>query len=212
MASTINVTVASWNVLADAYVRPAWFPLTPPELLTAGARTAAVVQLAGELDVDVLALQEADTALAATLTRELDGYDVRWCPKTDAKPDGCLTAVRCPWQVVAESRIVFGSAIAGHVAHLLRLAHDGVGLTVANTHVRFDTAPAAEHLGVRQVSSLLDALPPVAVVAADLNDLPGGPVRDALIEAGSSRRISRICRCWVSPSRASAASRRVTRR
>ncbi|MGA9828697.1 MAG: hypothetical protein WBQ57_10260, partial [Rhodanobacteraceae bacterium] len=53
-------SIASYNVLADAYVRPDWFPRTSPALLEPGARTAAIAERVAGLGVDIVCLQEVE--------------------------------------------------------------------------------------------------------------------------------------------------------
>ena len=188
-----HLRVASWNVLADAYIKADWFPHTGAQLLAPGARIDAVLALAVTLDADVLAFQEADPALVAAARERLDGYDVRWCPKGRGRADGCLTAVRRPWTIMAEAQHLyedsFGGPISGHVAHVLELRSDaGVAVSVANTHLRW-AAPGTTgdtHVGVRQAWQLVGLLAgkATAVIAADTNDSPDGPVRAVLRAAG----------------------------
>jgi len=185
--------VASWNVLADAYIQADWFPRSSSQMLAPGARIDAVLELAMTLDADVLAFQEADPALAHAAQERLTGYDVRWCPKGRGRADGCLSAVRGPWTITADTRHLyqdgFGGPNSGHVAHILELRNDaGDTLSVANTHLRFAApgTPADTHVGVRQARQLVNILTGKnpAVIAADTNDSPDGPVRAALRAGG----------------------------
>ena len=57
------ITVLSWNVLSDAYVRPGYFPHTEPALLAPGVRTPRIVARLVALAPDVACLQEAEPAL-----------------------------------------------------------------------------------------------------------------------------------------------------
>jgi endonuclease/exonuclease/phosphatase family metal-dependent hydrolase len=181
--------LVSWNVLADAYIRPQWFPGTSAGLLAPGARTAAILHRIRGFDADVIALQEADPALAAA-GRRLPGYRTFWAPKGRGRPDGCLTLVRDTVHVIDTRRLFYhdGPEPSGHVAHLLRLTGpDTVTVTVVNTHLTWEQPGTAsqDHTGLRQAAELVRVLHGrAAIICADLNDLPGGPVRQMLTGAG----------------------------
>jgi len=40
----VSFTIATYNVLANAYIRPAWYPRTPPGMLVAAYRGPALVR------------------------------------------------------------------------------------------------------------------------------------------------------------------------
>ena len=195
---TTHLRVATWNVLADAYVDARWFALSPPELLVRGARTTDVLKCALALDADVLGFQEAEPALYEAASRELIDYDVRWCPKGRSRPDGCLTAVRRTHRIVSEKHHLYDDASSpssyetpsGHVAHILEIESAGHRITVANTHLRWfapelDPATTPGYRQAKQLAAILAPLPR-AVITADTNDRPGGPIRALLAEAGFS--------------------------
>ena len=159
-AGMVTMTALTWNVLADAYVRPSWFPLTDPALLVPGARQAAVLAMISDLDVDVVALQEADVALVEAARTAWSDRVVLWAPKGRGRPDGCLTAVRRGLSVTSHQRVEYtdGEARSGHVAHLVTIATAVGSVTFANTHLRWspDDAPGSVH--VEQIAELVDLL------------------------------------------------------
>lgn len=175
------VRITSWNVLADAYVRPDWFPQADPAVLVPGARRKPIARLIDESLSDVVALQEAEADL-------LDELSKRWvvlrAPKGRSKPDGCALLVADGWRVLEHLVHHYrdGSGHVAQVAHLLSPA--GQSLVVANTYLRW--SPAPDSTGLKQVTEMLALLPAVGpvVVCADLNALPGDPVRTVLHEAG----------------------------
>jgi predicted kinase len=57
-----QLRVATLNILADCWVKPAWYPTTPPAALELSARLALAARLLLEIDADVVCLQEATTA------------------------------------------------------------------------------------------------------------------------------------------------------
>ena len=53
-------TFATWNILATAYIRPAWYPRTPRNILDPLWRVPALVRYAQEMGMDILCLQEVE--------------------------------------------------------------------------------------------------------------------------------------------------------
>ena len=72
----------SWNVLADAYIRPEYHRAVEPELLESGARTAAIAELVTDSEADIACLQEVEPSLLHVLA----GWEVHRVPKR-GKPD-----------------------------------------------------------------------------------------------------------------------------
>src|SRR5260370_37705094 len=89
-------TVAMWNVLATAYIRPEYYPGTPPEVLDAASRVPALVRCANSLGVGILCMQEVEREVFAALEAGLGemGYDGRYALKGRQRPDGCATFFR----------------------------------------------------------------------------------------------------------------------
>ncbi|MDP2344309.1 MAG: endonuclease/exonuclease/phosphatase family protein [Deltaproteobacteria bacterium] len=192
-----TLALASWNVLADSYVQPRFFPHTPPALLEPVARRARVVQRAREFDVDVLCLQEVEPVMLAALRASFQpGHRALYVGKT-GKPDGCAILVRDTIAVKHEQTLRFvdgdGSRPdTGHVALLLVLEHEGATFGVATTHLKWHPAetPPAEHTGLRQVTQLLAAVDGLRagcaawILCGDLNAPAGSNVVDAVDAAG----------------------------
>ena len=61
----MNLRILSWNVLADAYLSYGDYSGADPFLLVRGARTSQILEVATSYGADVIALQEADIALAS---------------------------------------------------------------------------------------------------------------------------------------------------
>jgi mRNA deadenylase 3'-5' endonuclease subunit Ccr4 len=192
--------IATWNVLANDYIRPEWYPGVGPEFLDPARRVAAVAARAAALDADVLCLQEVERDVFAALDRQLGpwGYEGRYEKKGKGRPDGCasffrrgLFALRGTQRLEYRDR---GAAPedSGHIALLLALEYQGHLLGVANTHVRWDRpgTPREAQVGFRQVSELLEAcerfLPRCAgwVVCGDFNRTPGDDAVAAMRQAG----------------------------
>jgi len=184
-----SFSVASYNILADAYSRPAWFVHCRPEHLDPGWRRGALAAHVAALDADVVCLQEVEPASFGALDLRLGraGYAGHLALKGGGRPDGCATFFRTDVFPAGEVRPLYyadgrgGAPDSGHVALLAVLTHaSGQTLTVANTHLRWDEPGRAreEHVGRRQASLLLDALADAfageaAIVCGDLNVTPG---------------------------------------
>jgi len=153
----MDLRVATWNVLCDAYVEPEYFPHTPAAILDPDRRRAALLDRIRSLDVDILCLQEVDAGLAAAIRAV--GLDGRYAPKGGGKPDGCATVSRLP--VRSERTLAYADG-SGHVALFVEL--DGV--TVANTHLKWDPEGTR---GARQIAELLEGRPERFIVCGDFN-------------------------------------------
>lgn len=180
----------SWNVLADAYVRPAYYPAVPPALLRPGARTQAIADLIEASDADVACLQEVEPPVLRALAR----WDVRHAPKA-GKPDGCVIAARRGAVIEEVRTLAFADGApdredSGHVALIAIVSIAGARVQIATTHLRWDrpgTAPA-DRWAVRQARALIAALDPSpelpAIVCGDLNVEPDDEAYAMLRAAG----------------------------
>jgi endonuclease/exonuclease/phosphatase family metal-dependent hydrolase len=196
----MSFSVASYNVLADSYVKPDRYPGVPPGLLDPRHRTVALVRHVAALAADVVCLQEVEegayTALADVLAPA--GYAGYRLQKGAGKPDGCATFVRAAAfdvQGLREVRYADGqgsAADSGHVALLHLLAQAGRPVGVANTHLKWDRreTPADRRFGPRQIRQLLDEIQALAarcrtwVVCGDFNATADSDVVRALTAAG----------------------------
>src|SRR6266540_1538606 len=89
-------TLATWNILATAYIRPAWYPRTPRQVLDPAWRVPALVRHARELGTDILCLQEVERDVFAALQAGLAGlgYSATHAMKGGNRPDGCAVFFR----------------------------------------------------------------------------------------------------------------------
>ena len=80
-------SLCTWNILATSYIRPEYYPNTPPAILDPGWRLPALVRRARELQADILCLQEVEAASFATLRSGLEpqGYAGRLAMKGGRK-------------------------------------------------------------------------------------------------------------------------------
>jgi mRNA deadenylase 3'-5' endonuclease subunit Ccr4 len=164
----MSFTVATYNVLATAYIKSQWYPGVPEHLLRPETRVPALVRHLEAFGADVLCLQEVEPDVFAVLRDRLGplGYAGHYEQKGRNRPDGCATFVRTEIFAVRHARRLEyrdresgPEAHSGHVALMLALEWDGQFLGVANTHVRWvapDT-PRDEQVGFRQVAELIAA-------------------------------------------------------
>jgi len=179
-----ELRVVTWNVLADAYLRPDWFPNLPERSFRPGARADQVVEAISRIGADVVALQEAEPELVRRLEDAGIGM-VLWCKKGLDRPDGCAMVVRDPWLVDNVTRIDYRAPRNGHVAQVVHVRSGPTTIVVANTHLKGDDHhPPAVRISAIEAEELVGALSGPAIVLADTNDLPGGPARLVFQDAG----------------------------
>ncbi|MCC6554158.1 MAG: endonuclease/exonuclease/phosphatase family protein [Polyangiaceae bacterium] len=179
--------VVSYNILADAYLRPEYFPHTPPEILDPARRRAAMIERLVSLSADVYCLQEVEEPMYRALAAALPGHERRFAQKSGKKVDGCATFWR--GLSLASERTLRYADETGHVALLLTL-EDAAGrrLGVANTHLKWEPldAPPESRVALGQVRQLLGALDPGGgvewIACGDFNATPdSGILREAAL-------------------------------
>lgn len=171
---------ATFNVLADAYIGYGDYSHTTPELLHPGARQPHIVRQINNLGADIIGLQEADQSLVEVFEGD-KRWQTFWLPKGRNKPDGCLTLVDKSVDIT-EYRPNSYDDDSGHVFQIIQIGM----LAVANTHIKWARVDDVQHIGVSQTKQLLKALSSheLALILADCNDQPDGPVRTLVQEAG----------------------------
>lgn len=187
--------LATYNVLATAYVEPEWYRDVPSELLEPARRRAAVVARLEAIDADVWCFQEVEAEVAEALTASLTarGYQGRWQRKGRGRPDGCATFWRNATLLEASTLYyddaVGGGVASGHLALLTRIDLGGRELGVVNTHLKWDEPgkPPGDRWCVRQARALsrwLTGAPRDLVVCGDLNVTAHDVVVEELTLAG----------------------------
>jgi mRNA deadenylase 3'-5' endonuclease subunit Ccr4 len=195
-----SLSVASYNILASAYIPYARYQRTPQIVLDPAWRIPALVQHVANLGTDVLCLQEVELESFAALKSRLNsiGYEAQYARKTGGKPDGCATFYRQSSCELMAARVIEyadgaqGQTNSGHIALivLLRVAGRVVGL--ANTHLSWDppgTASTAK-VGYRQTLQLLNesrAMMPACdgwLICGDLNTTPDSEIIRTLQHTG----------------------------
>ena len=196
----MSFTLTSYNVLASGYIKPSFYPRTPPDALKPAWRIPALVKRVVNLGSDVLCLQEVDLDTLAALRAALEplgyvGHDAR---KGLGKPDGCSTFFRADrFKLKHAQRLEYadGNGLepdSGHVALVVALEFEGRTVGVANTHLKWD-APGTtleQRRGYRQIGQWLnerEELAPDAdawVVCGDFNVTPENELITRLQAAG----------------------------
>lgn len=171
---------ATFNVLADAYISYGDYNHTNPKLLTPGARLDYLIQQVNGLEADVVGLQEAERSLVEAFEQD-EKWQTLWTPKGHNKPDGCLTLVKSDVEIANHQSFSYDDE-SGHVFQITQIGQ----LAVANTHIKWAPMNDPHHIGVSQTRQLLDTLEheQPAIILADCNDQPGGPVQTLVQEAG----------------------------
>jgi endonuclease/exonuclease/phosphatase family metal-dependent hydrolase len=177
-------SIASYNLLADAYMNPAWYPRTPPEVMAPAHRWPALAERIARLGADVVCLQEVQhgsyRAIHARLT-DL-GYEGVFIRKGAGKPDGCATFVRTDGGGLGEVKAIHyadgrGTPDSGHLVLVVLVERERHPIAVANTHLKWHApgAPPEQQWARRQIEEFLAARatftpPPDAwVICGDFN-------------------------------------------
>jgi len=191
-----SFTVATYNILADAYIRPERYPRCDPKLFASATRRPRLVERIIGLDADVVCLQEAEYGAFAAIDEALRprGYAGRWAHKGRGKPDGCATFVRAPFACLESRVLVFddghlADGPSGHVALKTLVGRNDWAVTIVNTHLKWDApdAPPERRYGLTQAAALLDGMLTSAfpvVVCGDFNAEPSSPLLEAFGRGG----------------------------
>ncbi len=190
-----SLRIATYNVLADAYLDPAWFTYVDPAALDPPLRRERLTTRIAGLDADLVCLQEVEPDCFAQLRDALAarGYTGVFARKGRGRADGCACFLRDEGvRLLASDAFHYRDAAAGSEdsGHLALVCHVECALGrihVANTHLRWapDDAEPAMHVGWRQVRDLLDRRigprPERWVVCGDLNGtVESAPIRELL--------------------------------
>ena len=171
---------ASFNVLADSYTEYADYSHSDPNLMQKNARIDRIVQLIDGLNVDIIGLQEVEEPLRFAL-EATNQWQLFWSPKEQEKPDGCLMLVKNDLEVDSFNTFPYSDK-SGHIMQKISIG----GIVFANTHIKWCSPKNPEQLGVGQATELVQHVSSEnsAVIFADCNDRPNGPVRQVIKDAG----------------------------
>lgn len=156
-----TVTVVTYNVLAQAYVRPERYPYTAPEDLEPDVRRRRLLERIAAFDADVLCLQEVEPDIHEAIAERLgEDYQGVHAPR-HRRPDGCsVFARRRPLTWEHHEVLHYAAHDPGddQLALITMLRHGETTLAIASTHLRWqpDHVSPDAHIGRRQLSELLD--------------------------------------------------------
>jgi len=185
-----SFTIVSWNLLADSYVKPEYFPHTSPALLEPAARRERLVRRLGELaadGADVLCLQEVEPEVFAMAERALAGFAGHYTSKVN-KPDGCAIFARRTLGAITFRELAYRDG-TGHIALAAAIADGARTTSIATTHLKWQAhdVPPETRLGRGELLELFDAWGADGerwVVCGDLNAPSDSPVLEVAYARG----------------------------
>jgi mRNA deadenylase 3'-5' endonuclease subunit Ccr4 len=195
----VSFTLASYNVLADSYIKLEYYPRTPREHLDPAWRRPALVEHVAHLDPDILCLQEVERATFEAIRARLSTHTGEYAPKLGRKPDGCALFFRKgAFELVSWEKRPYRDE-TGHVALLAKLTHAGRALLVVTTHLRWEPPGKPGHVGLAQARELVRGVEPgPTIVCGDLNATPESDVIQVFKEAGFRETFSDTA-CTANP-------------
>jgi len=163
----MSFSVASYNILANSYVKPERYPDSPADALDPAYRLATLLRRLLDLEADVICLQEVEPLVFDYLDLRLKthNFEGHYARKGNGKPDGCATFFNKNTFTLWAHRVFHYTdgrgeePPSGHVALLLVLMDRQDRLVgIANTHLKWDPpgTPLEEQWGYRQARQLLE--------------------------------------------------------
>ncbi len=198
-ADDARFSVATYNVLAQSYVKRERYLGSPAESLEEGYRRALLLEHVAALDVDILCLQEVEPAVHEAIVARLGPAYAASYEGKRGRPDGASVFVRRARFSVLETRALHYRARSrgdDQLALLVRCedAESGRALTIACTHLRWQPREVSpdEHLGRKQLLELLAGYQPdeTWIIAGDLN----AHSRSCVLRAAFARGFELSCR------------------
>jgi mRNA deadenylase 3'-5' endonuclease subunit Ccr4 len=192
--------LASYNILANSYIKPQWYPDVDPGMLDWGWRGPALTEKIERLDADIVCLQEVEQVVFDALFDRLSAksYAGVFARKRQGKPDGCAVFFRpCGLQFVESESFYFHDGLAGapdsgHLALIATFESEAGVIKVAGTHLKWgqEDKPLEEHLGHRQAKEMIaqriktDHTSYAWVICGDFNAQPNHPILRHFADAG----------------------------
>ena len=196
----LSFSLATYNVLAQAYITPSRYPRTPESVLASAWRRPALVRYIVALGTDVVCLQEVEDETFVVVQQALGplGYTGHFARKGAGKPDGCATFLRRSMLAGGTVHALMYSDGAGtepdsgHLALVVVCAYEGRALGLVNTHLQWDApdTPPDHQRSYRQIRQLLQARDQIApaceawVICGDFNVTPDSHAVSVLRAAG----------------------------
>jgi len=192
MTGSPSFSVASYNVLAGAYIHPARYRRTPAMVLQPAWRVPALVHRVAALAVDAICLQEVEPDTLAALRARLGslGYPAEYARKQGGQPDGLAIFYRREIFDCGGARAVAFAEGDGDIALVASLEIAGRGVAIANTHVAWEPPdrPSSTQRRRRKIQRLLAECEADArrawLVCGDMNTTPDSKLIAAFRRAG----------------------------
>jgi endonuclease/exonuclease/phosphatase family metal-dependent hydrolase len=194
----LEFSAATYNVLADAYVRPDRYPLSPPAALIPGPRRQLLLARIAALDVDLLSLQEVEASAHVAIAARLGDAWLALYAARPRRPDGASLFIRRERLTLVHHETLHyrSPGSDNQLALIAKLRLGPHALRVACTHLQWcrDDTPADAHTGRAQLLELVDHLEILehpdtpertdTLIAGDLNATSQSPVLLAARERG----------------------------
>lgn len=192
----MSFVVCSYNILANSYIEPRYFPHVALEHLRPEWRMGALADAIAGMAAQIICLQEIEADSFALLRDRLGpmGYDGIFLKKAGERRDGCATFFdRTLFSLQDVRRLSYddgveGQPASGNVALMLRLRHGERSLGVATSHFKWQalTTPHELRIGLRQARQLVAELVPCDawIVSGDFNATADTLTLDTFWRAG----------------------------
>jgi mRNA deadenylase 3'-5' endonuclease subunit Ccr4 len=194
--TNFDFSAATYNILADAYVRPARYRGCSAESLAPGPRRRLLLDRIAALDVDLLCLQEVEPAAHQAIAERLGDAYVGVFAQRRGRPDGSSVFARRTRASLDDHAVLHYRAHQSgddQLALLCRLRIGDRRVLIASTHLQWcpDETPLEQHIGRAQMIELLDHLhgmddEAIWIVAGDLNATSRSSVVAAALDRGLS--------------------------
>ena len=202
--SSPTFSAATYNVLADAYIKPGRYPNCDPADLEPRRRRALLLDTVEGLGADLLCLQEVEPSAFADLSRRLAATHAGVHAVKPGKDEGLAIFAHTSFTIEGHTTLQYEAQGSGQQALVATLRHGAKRLALACTHLKWQprsTAPS-EHVGRLQLMELLGrrgALAPgVApwIIAGDFNAGIQSDVLNAALADGTLDISCRAQRPW----------------
>jgi mRNA deadenylase 3'-5' endonuclease subunit Ccr4 len=192
----LTFSTVTWNILADAYIKPGRYDHVPPSALLPGPRRALLLRQLLAFGADLYCLQEVEPDAFSAIGEAL-GPDYEGCyEQKHERPEGCAIFLRkASFELARREVLHFRHIEPGydHVALIAMLAHtSGRRLALVSTHLRWqpESTEKERHLGRNQLLEILERRAalrqewPTWLVCGDLNATSDSVVLRAAKEQG----------------------------
>lgn len=162
-----EISVTSWNVLANSYVRPEYYPNHSVEEIVSVERAENVIGCLKNMSSDVFLLQEVEYEQYQRIESALRalGYKGFFAPKAAGRPDGIATFFRSSSLNFLGAQTMYyldgyKEGYSGNVLQMIIIELEGKKLGLASTHILYDREGDASRCqaGKAQIMQLIKCL------------------------------------------------------